>query len=286
MSDTLSEKAYLTLVALSAVSALGILLAVILFLFAFGGSALSADFIFNNWNHQHIEQAGVLQAIVGTLALAVGVFAVSVPIGVASAIYLTEYARSTWSVRLIRLAIRNLAGVPSIVYGLFGLALFVQLLALGTSLLAAILTLSAMTLPWIISAGEESLKTVPLAYRQGALALGATPWQTIRHIVLPQSLSGMMTGAILGVSRAIGETAPLILVGATFFMNGLPTGPLDKFMALPYHTFILATQHADPHAKSYAAATAIVLIGLVLMVNGVIFYYRYKIRKKTLGEIR
>ncbi len=284
MSETLAEKAYLTLVALSAISALGILAAVILFLFAFGGAALSADFIFNNWNHQHIESAGVLQAIVGTLALAIGVFAVSVPIGVASAIYLTEYARSTWSVRLIRLAIRNLAGVPSIVYGLFGLALFVQLMALGTSLLAAILTLSAMTLPWIISAGEESLKTVPLAYRQGALALGATPWQTIRHIVLPQSLSGMMTGAILGVSRAIGETAPLILVGATFFMNGLPTGALDKFMALPYHTFILATQHADPHAKSYAAATAIVLIGLVLMVNGVIFYYRYKIRKKTLGE--
>ncbi len=283
MSMRRREDAYLVLVALSAASSLAILAAVILFLLAYGGAVLSPQFLLGAWNHQDIAQAGVLQAIVGTLALALGVFAVSVPIGVSAAIYLTEYARSSASVQLIRLAIRNLAGVPSIVYGLFGLALFVQLLSFGTSLLAAILTLSAMTLPWIISAGEESLKTVPLAYRQGALALGATPWQTIRHIVLPQSLSGMMTGAVLGVSRAIGETAPLILVGATFFMNGLPSGVFDKFMALPYHTFVLATQHADAQAKPYAAATALVLIAVVLLVNAVIFYYRYKIRKKALG---
>lgn len=278
------EQGYLWLVAASAFLSVAVLAAVVLFLLAFGASVVSPQFLLGAWNHQHIQDAGVVQAVVGTLALAVGVLVVSVPVGVASAVYLTEYARSSWSVRLIRLAIRNLAGVPSIVYGLFGLALFVQLLSLGTSLLAAILTLSAMTLPWIISAGEESLKTVPEAYRQGALALGATPWQTIRHIVLPQSLSGMMTGAVLGVSRAIGETAPLILVGATFFMTGLPTGILDKFMALPYHVFILATQHADPLSKQYAAATALVLMGLVLVVNVVIFAYRYKIRKKALGE--
>lgn len=258
----------------------------LIFLFIFfyvlqnGSSVVDAEFITSNWSHSDITQGGIFQAIIGTILLALGVIIISVPVGVCTAIYLNEYAKDTFFTRIIRLAIRNLAGVPSVVYGLFGLSFFVLALNFGTSLVAASLTLGCMTLPWVITASEEALKSVPLSFREGGLALGATKWQTIRTNVLPHALPGIMTGAILGLSRAIGETAPIIMVGATFYTSYIPTSIFDKFMALPYHLFILATQHASPHAREYALGTALVLIALVFVINLGVFIARSRLRRK------
>jgi len=232
------------------------------------------------WSHREITQGGIFPAIFGTFLLAVGVSVVSIPLGICTAIYLNEYAKENLLTRTIKLAIRNLAGVPSIVYGIFGLAFFALFLKLGGSLIAASLTLGCMTLPWIITASEESLKAVPNSFREGSYALGATKWQTIKTNVLPHSFSGIMTGAILGLSRAMGETAPIIMVGATFFIAHLPSSPFDKFMAMPYHLYILATQHSSPYAREYALGTALVLVALIFMLNLGVFALRYNLRKK------
>jgi len=257
-----------------------LLLLVLWFLLKNGWSVLSWTFLSSSWSHQDITNSGIFPAIVGTLLLGIGVFLFSVPIGIATAIYLQEYAKDGIFTLIITLTIRNLAGVPSIIYGVFGLAFFVWFLNLGTSLLAASFTLMGMTLPWIISTSQEALQMVPHSFREGSLALGATPWQTIRKVVFPSSLSGMLTGSILGVSRAMGETAPIIMVGATFFMPYLPTSIFDKFMALPYHLFILAAQHSSPYARQYAFATGIVLIGLIFIMNLAMFALRYRLRRK------
>ena len=243
-----------------------------------GAQVLSVGFLTRMWSHRDISQGGILPAIVGTLFLGIGVTLVSIPLGVGSAIYLQEYGKGHFA-RAVTLAIRNLAGVPSIVYGIFGLAFFVQLLRLGTTIAAAALTLGCMTLPWIIAAGQEALKTVPDSFREASYALGATRWQTVRGAVLPNAFGGMLTGSILGISRAMGETAPILMVGATFYMDYLPASPFDKFMALPYHLFILATQHASPLAKSYAMGTAMVLILLVFALNTGMFLLRAKLRR-------
>jgi len=238
------------------------------------------QFVFGEVQQRDITKGGILQAIVGTVYLGLGIFLIAVPAGIASAIFLNEYVPDTKVSRVIRVAIRNLAGVPSIVYGLFGLAVFVHFFDLKTSLLAAVLTLSSMTLPWIITASEESLKAVPFDFREAAVAMGATKWQTIKKIVIPQALPGMITGSILGLSRALGETAPIIVVGATFYSRGLPASPLDKFMALPYHLFVLATQHAHPRAREYALGTAVVLIAIVFLMSIAAILVRYHFRKK------
>lgn len=257
-----------------------ILLFTLAFIFKTGSSVISVRFLTTLWSHSNIQEGGIVQALLGTALLGLGIVIFAVPLGVATAIYLQEYAQESLFLRLSRLAIRNLAGVPSIIYGLFGLALFVLFLNFGTSLLAAILTLGCLALPYIITTSQEALKAVPNEFREGSFALGATQWQTIRKNVLPPAFSGIITGSLLGVSRAIGETAPLILVGATFYMNYLPTSLFDKFMALPYHIFILATQHASPDAEKYALGTALVLLGLVIIVNGSISLLRYRLRKK------
>ncbi len=257
-----------------------ILAFILLFVFLGGISVINLHFLTSMWSHSDITAGGIFPAIVGTVFLAIGVCIFSIPIGIATAIYLNEYAKDTFITRIIRLAIRNLAGVPSIVYGIFGLAFFVLFLGLGTSVIAASLTLSAMSLPWIITASEQALKSVPVSFRESSYALGATKWQTIRNAVLPFSLSGMLTGSILGISRAIGETAPIIVVGATFFISYLPTSPFDKFMALPYHLFILATQHSSPFARQYALATALVLIAIIFALNIGVFFIRYNLRKR------
>lgn len=213
-------------------------------------------------------EGGILPAIVGTFWLVVGTTLVALPLGMGAAVYLSEYAREGRVTRLIRLGIVTLAGVPSIVFGLFGLALFVIFLELGTSLLAGALTLALMILPVIIVSSEEALRAVPQSLRDGSLALGATRWQTIWHNVLPYGTPGMLTGSILGIARAAGETAPILLTAAAFYRPRLPSSPLEPVMALPYHLYILATQHPDAAAvRPQQYGTALVLVALVLGVN-------------------
>lgn len=265
---------------LSAFFSVVLLLFVIFYVFLGGIGVINPQFLTGMWVHRDISQAGIFPAILGTILLAIGVSVLSIPVAICTAIYLNEYSSEKWFFRAIKLAIRNLAGVPSVVYGLFGFACFVMFLNMGTSLIAASFTLGCMTLPWIITASIESLKAVPDSFREASYALGATKWETIRMAVLPNSLSGMLTGSILGISRAIGETAPIILVGATFYISYLPTSPFDKFMALPYHLFILATQHSSPLARDYALGTSLVLIALVFFLNLGVFLFRYNLRKK------
>jgi phosphate transport system permease protein len=226
-------------------------------------------------------EGGILPAIVGTFALVMGTIIVALSLGMASAIYLSEYARQGRLTRTIRLAIVTLAGVPSIVFGLFGLGLFVLFFGFGASIIAGSLTLACMILPIIIVSSEEALKSVPQSLREGSLALGASKWQTIYKNVLPYSLSGMMTGSILGIGRAAGETAPILLTVAAFFLPKLPSSVFDQVMALPYHLYILATQH--PEADKILPmqyGTALVLITLVLGINMLAIILRIRIRRK------
>jgi len=227
-----------------------------------------------------MTEGGIFPAIVGTFYVTLITGLVAVPLGMGCAIYLNEYAYAGKWTRIIRMAIRNLSGVPSIVYGLFGVALFVEFLKLGTGILAAGLTLGLMTLPWTITASEEALKSVPKAYREGSLALGATKWQSIHTNVLPYAIPGMLTGAILGLARAAGETAPILFTGAAFFLPRLPQSITDQFMALPYHLYIMATQHRDIElARPLAYGTALVLITMVFLMNLTGIILRYHLRK-------
>lgn len=228
-----------------------------------------------------MTEGGIFPALVGTFLVTLVTAVFAVPVGIASAIYLHEYARQNRFTRLIRLAIRNLAGVPSIVYGLFGVILFVNWLKFGTSILSAGLTLGLLTLPWTITASEEALKSVPDSYREGALALGATKWQMIRTNVLPYALPGMLTGAVLGLARAAGETAPIMFTGAAFYLPYLPHSIKDQFMALPYHLYIMATQHHSlDQAKAIAYGTALVLIAFIVLFNLGAIILRSRLRKK------
>ncbi|HIJ79518.1 MAG: phosphate ABC transporter permease PstA [Desulfobulbaceae bacterium] len=224
---------------------------------------------------------GIFPAIVGTLYLVGGTIAIALPLGMGSAVYLSEYADKNRFTELIRLAIITLAGVPSIVYGLFGLGLFVLFFKFGASIVAGSLTLACMILPTIIVASEEALHAVPQAYRDASLALGATKWQTIRTNVLPYSLSGMITGAILGIGRAAGETAPILLTVAAFFLPKLPKSVFDQVMALPYHLYILATQHPEAEkVRPLQYGTALVLLALVLGLSLIAIILRMHFRKK------
>ncbi|NSW86390.1 MAG: phosphate ABC transporter permease PstA [Syntrophobacteraceae bacterium] len=213
-----------------------------------------------------MKQGGIFPAIVGTLLLTLGTALVAIPIGVGGTVYLAEYARDTWLTRCIRLAIINLAGIPSIVYGLFGLGMFVLFLKMGTSIMAGALTLAIMTLPVIISTAEEALRAVPTEFRTVSASLGGTRWQGIRYIILPQALPGIITGIILGLLRAAGETAPILFTVAAFFLPHLPQSPFDQTMALPYHLYVISTQVPGmPDSIKYG--TALVLLALVLSMN-------------------
>lgn len=228
-----------------------------------------------------MTQGGIFPAIVGTFLVTMITALVAVPLGMAAAIYLNEYARAGRLTRLIRLSIRNLAGVPSIVYGLFGVILFVNIMKFGTSVLSAGLTLGLLTLPWTITASEEALKSVPDSYREGALALGATKWQMIRTNVLPYAVPGMITGAVLGLARAAGETAPIMFTGAAFYLPYLPRSLKDQFMALPYHLYIMATQHHSiDKARAIAYGTAVVLIAFIILFNLGAILLRARLRNK------
>lgn len=227
------------------------------------------------------SEGGILPAIVGTLSLLAGTILVALPLGICSAIYLSEYAEQNRFTAMIRLAIITLAGVPSIVYGLFGLGLFVLFLNFGTSILSGSLTLACMVLPTIIVSSEEALRAVPRGYRDASLALGATKWETIRTNVLPYSLSGIITGSILGLGRAAGETAPILLTVAAFYLPRLPNSIFDQVMALPYHLYILATQHPEADkVLPLQYATALVLLLLVLGLSLGAIIIRIHFRKK------
>jgi len=250
----------------------------IIFILFKGSSAISWEFL-SGFPHDGMRAGGILPAIIGTLYLTVGTAIFSVPLGIAAAIYLAEYANDNKLTRLIRLAIINLAGIPSVVYGLFGLGLFVLFLEFGTSILAASLTLSIMTLPVIISTAEESLRSVPQAFRTVSISLGATRWQTIRRIVLKEALPGILTGVILGLERAAGETAPILFTGAAFFLPRLPGSPFDATMALPYHLFVISTQVPEmPIQIQYG--TALVLLVFVLTMNIIATVIRSRARAR------
>ena len=241
------------------------IVAVVIYIAIQGLPAMSWEFL-TAMPREGMRAGGILPAIVGTFYLTIGTAIFSVPLGIAAAIYLSEYARDTWWTRLSRLAIINLAGISSVVYGLFGLGLFVLFLQFGTSILSASLTLAIMTLPVIISAAEEALRAVPQSFRTVSISLGATQWQTIRRIVLPQALPGIITGIILGLERAAGETAPILFTGATFFLPRLPHSIRDATMALPYHLFVISTQVPGmPVRIQYG--TALVLLAFVLVMN-------------------
>jgi phosphate transport system permease protein len=241
------------------------IIVIIVYIFLQGLPVISWSFL-TEFPRDGMRAGGILPAIVGTIYLTLGTAIFSVPLGVAAAIYIAEYAPdNTWT-RLIRLAIINLAGIPSVVYGLFGLGLFVIFLRFGTSILAASLTLSIMTLPVIISTTEEALRSVPQSFRVVSISLGGTRWQTIRRIVLPEAIPGILTGVILGLERAAGETAPILFTGAAFFLPRLPNSPLDATMALPYHIFVIATQVPGmPLQIQYG--TVLVLLVFVLGMN-------------------
>lgn len=226
-----------------------------------------------------MRAGGIFPAIVGTVYLVMGTIAVALPLGLFAAIYLVEYARDNWFKRMIEVAIVNLAGVPSVVYGLFGLGLFVIFLKLGASILAGSLTLSIMILPVIITASREALSTVPQSFREVSLALGVSKWQTIRRVVLPNAISGILTGTILGVSRAAGETAPILFTVAAFYLPKLPKSIFDQCMALPYHLYVLSTQIPNVSPK-IQYGTALVLVGLVFLTNLVAIVIRARFRSK------
>lgn len=256
------------------------LLIVVTFLVAKGYRAINWTFL-TQPPMDSMTKGGILPCIIGTLCLSLGSMLVAFPIGVASAIYLHEYARPGRVLRLIRLGISNLAGVPSVVFGLFGLAFFVVYMKMGTSLLAGSLTLGALTLPVIIGSAEEALRGVPNTYREASLGLGATKWQTIWRVVLPAALPGILTGAILGVGRAAGETAPIMFTAAVFFTPSLPGSLFDEVMALPYHIYVLATAGTEiEKTRHLQYGTALVLVVLVLGLNLVAIITRARLRRK------
>ena len=243
-----------------------------------GGPVLSFDFLFSHPTNGMTE-GGIFPALFGTVWLVVVALIISVPIGIAAAIYLNEYAKDTWFTRIINLAIINLAGVPSIVHALFGVGAFVIFFGFGTSILAASLTLAIMTLPVVIVATRESLAAVPMAFREACWNMGATRWQTIRRVVLPNALTGILTGVILEVSRTAGETAPIMFTGAVFFTPFLPESVMDQTMAMSLHLFVVATQVPGvPDELPYGVA--LVLIAMVLVMNSVSIAFRMYLRGK------
>ncbi|MDD5066695.1 MAG: phosphate ABC transporter permease PstA [bacterium] len=253
---------------------------IIITIFIKGMSAISFKFLFS-MPENGMTAGGIFPAILGTLYLVLGALLFAVPLGVFSAIYLIEYSRDNPISRLVKLAIVNLAGVPSIVYGLFGLGIFVIFFGFGTSILSGSLTLGLMILPVIITASREALESVPQSFRLVSLSLGASKWQTIRHSVLPYALPGILTGTILGIGRAAGETAPILFTVAAFYLPKLPQSIFDQTMALPYHLYVISTQ-VPGIKENIRYGTALVLLLLVLLLNlfAIIARSRFRARKK------
>jgi len=278
MSRQQSQKLAIWLI--TAVSAIVIVpvLIVIVYVVVNGISAISWEFLTQPPTNGMTE-GGVFPAILGTILLTMGTAVAAIPLGVAAAIYLAEYAGDNWLTRAIRLAIVNLAGIPSIVYGLFGLGVFVLFLDLGTSIIAGSLTLGLMTLPVVISTAEEAILAVPQDFRVVSHSLGATRWQTIRHQVVPHATPGIITGVILGLSRAAGETAPILFTVAAFYLPELPQSIFDQTMALPYHLYVISTQ-VPGMPLSIQYGTALVLLLIVLSLTLVATVIRSVMRRR------
>lgn len=255
-------------------------LVVILFhLFSQGFPVLSKEFIFG-YPKEGMTKGGIFPAIMGTILVTLVSTFFAVPFGICCALYLNEYAGDGKMTALIRACIRNLSGIPSIIYGLFGLALFVQSMAMGTSMLSAGLTLGLLSLPYIITTSEEALKRVPNSTREAALAIGATQFESIRDFVVPQAMPGIITGIVLTISRVAGETAPILFTGAAFYITGVPGSLNQEFMALPYHLYMLSTQHQSIETvRPLAYGTVSVLIIIIFLLNLIAFYIRYKYRQ-------
>lgn len=266
-----TQKIAITLITAVAIFVILPIIFVIGFLVYNGIGAISWEFL-SQPPREGMTEGGLLPAILGTIFLTLGTAVAAIPLGIGAAIYLSEYAGNNRLTRTIRLAIVNLAGIPSIVYGLFGLGAFVLFLNFGTSILAGSLTLGLMTLPVLISTAEEAIRSVPAEFRTVSLSLGATRWQTIRHQVLPHALPGIITGIILGLSRAAGETAPILFTVAAFYLPELPTSIFDQAMALPYHLFVISTQVPGmPLQIQYGTALVLLLIVLSLTLVATVF---------------
>jgi phosphate transport system permease protein len=274
------EKTVFILIRISSFLIIGFLFFILGYILKNGISAISWEFI-TQMPRGEMTKGGIIPAIIGTLYLMIGSSLVSIPIGIVTAVYITEYAKKPGVVRIIRLGINNLAGVPSVVFGILGLSLFVVFLGFGTSILAGSLTLGILNLPVIIRSTEEALRVVPATYREASLSLGATRWQTIYKIILPVALPGILTGIMLSLGRAAGETAPIMFTAAAYFTPDLPASIFSEVMALPYHIYVMAT--AGTHimeTRHLQYGTAIVLIVLVLLLNMAGLVMRYRFRKR------
>jgi len=277
ISRQTSQKIAFVLLSLAAFVVVVPIILVVGYVIVRGAGAISWEFL-TAMPREGMREGGILPAIVGTVVLTFGTAIVAMPIGIGAAIYLAEYARDTWLTRLIRLAIINLAGIPSVVYGLFGLGLFVLFLQFGTSILAGSLTLGLLTLPVVISTAEGAILSVPQSFRVVSISLGGTRWQTIRHQVLPHALPGIITGVILGMERAAGETAPILFTAAAFYLPRLPHSVFDQTMALPYHLYVISTQ-VPGMPTEVQFGTALVLLILVLSFNVIATIIRSHFRR-------
>ncbi|MDD2192151.1 MAG: phosphate ABC transporter permease PstA [Bacteroidales bacterium] len=280
MNKKLSQRIAFMIFRILGLMVVGILFWILGFIVYNGIGVISWEFIFSAPTNG-MTSGGIFPAIVGTLCLVVGSMIFAFPLGIMSAIYTNEYAGNSWVVRFIRIMTNNLASIPSIVFGLFGMALFVNTLGFGDSILAGSLTLGLLVLPLVIRTTEEALKAVPNSYRTGSLALGATKLQTIRKVVLPAAFPNITTGLILSIGRVSGETAPILFTAAAYFLPKLPSGIFDQVMALPYHLYVIVTSGTDIEAsRPMAYGTALVLIFIVLLMNILAMFIRRFFNKK------
>jgi len=277
LNPKLSQKIAFSLLLIATIFVIIPVLIIIFNIIKNGYSAISWEFLFS-MPKDGMRAGGIFPAIIGTLSIVLCAICITLPIGVLAAIYLNEYAKDNLLTRIIKLAIVNLAGVPSVVYGLFGLGIFVMLLNCGVSILAGALTLSIMELPVIITTSRAALNSVPYPFREASWSLGVSRWQTIRYVVLPNALPGIMTGAILSIARISGETAPILFTAAAFYVPHLPKSMFDQVMALPYHLYIISTQIPNM-PKNIIFGTALVLLMLVLSMSLVAIVARIYFRK-------
>ncbi len=274
------EKASYVFLLILTLVVIAFVLGIVIYLIIKGSGAINWEFL-SQKPRAGMREGGIFPAILGTIYLIIGTLIFSLPIGVLAAIYLNEYASKNRLTRIIRLSIINMSGVPSVVYGLFGLGFFVMMLKFGRSILAGSLTLALLILPVIITATEEALKTVPDSYRHASLALGATRWQTIIKVVLPRALPGIITGSVIGIGRAAGETAPIMFTVAAFSQPNLPNSIFSQVMALPYHLYILATQLTDtPEDMQWGTALVLLMVVLIFAVSGAAVRSRLRLMRK------
>jgi phosphate transport system permease protein len=278
MKNKIYQKIGFALLILSLLITLLFLGSILYFVFINGYKAINWEFL-TDIPRKAMTSGGVAPAIIGTFYLTLGAVLFALPMGLACAIHLTEYSPANFTVNIIRMSINNLAGVPSVVFGLFGLAIFVKYMGLGVSILSGGLTLGILILPAIISASQEALIAVPQSLREASLALGATHWQTIKNVVVPTALPGILTGVIIGIGRAAGETAPILFTAATFYKRGYPNSPLSETMALPYHIYALMTEGTHPAQQTAIAyGCSLILLLLVLSMSAIAIYLRQKNR--------